>query len=123
MEEDINNLKEIVDLCEKEIKNNNYNTTATLDITDLKSIDNLLNELERLQKKNERLIERNIKYDETLEKLQKETIWRFKIQNKIEELEKNKNKLDEINETTRLYSPYDTYDFQINILKELLGDE
>lgn len=37
--------------------------------------------------------------------------------------EKNKNKLDEINETTRLYSPYDTYDFQINILKELLGDE
>lgn len=40
-----------------------------------------------------------------------------------EELEKNKNKLDEINETTRLYSPYDTYDFQINILKELLGDE
>lgn len=88
-----------------------------------KAIKNILNELERLQKKNERLIERNIKYDETLEKLQKETIWRFKIQNKIEELEKNKNKLDEINETTRLYSPYDTYDFQINILKELLGDE
>ena len=52
MEEDINNLKEIVDLCEKEIKNNNYNTTATLDMTDLKSLNNLLNELERLQKEN-----------------------------------------------------------------------
>ena len=89
----------------------------------IKYLETILNLIERLQKKNERLIERNIKYDETLEKLQKETIWKFKIQNKIEELEKNKNKLDEINKTTRLYSPYDTYDFQINILKELLGDE
>ena len=34
----------------------------------------------------------------------------------------NDVKLDEINKTTRLYSPYDTYDFQINILEELLGE-
>lgn len=54
-DKDINNLKEIVDLCEKEIKNNNYNATATLDITDLKALNNLLNELERLQKEFELL--------------------------------------------------------------------
>ena len=117
MEED--KLSKAIDLLISEVKiYDQYYCLATS-----QALKTVLNELERLQKKNERLIERNIKYDETLEKLQKETIWRFKIQNKIEELEKNKNKLDEINETTRLYSPYDTYDFQINILKELLGDE
>lgn len=56
-DKDINNLKEIVDLCEKEIKNNNYNATAILDITDLKSLNNLLNELGRLKKENEELKE------------------------------------------------------------------
>lgn len=50
--EDIKNLKEIVDLCEKEIKNNDDNTTAILDIADLKSLKNILNELDRLQKEN-----------------------------------------------------------------------
>ena len=53
MEEDIKNLKEIVDLCEEEIKNNDENTTAILDITDLKSLKNILNELERLQNENQ----------------------------------------------------------------------
>ena len=53
--EDIKNLKEIVDLCEKEIKNNDDNTTAILDIADLKSLKNILNELDRLKKENEEL--------------------------------------------------------------------
>lgn len=57
-----------------------------------------------------------------INKLQKETVWKSKIQNKINELEEERNKLDEINKSTRLYSPYDTYDFQINILNELLDE-
>ena len=101
MEEDINNLKEIVDLYEKEIKNNNYNTTATLDITDLKSIDNLLNELARLQKENEELknsLSWRISYCQELEKDLFENCSNYVIpkqivKDKIETLEKIQKEL------------------------------
>ena len=39
----INNLKEIIELVEEELKNNNKNTNAVLDIIDLKSLDTVLN--------------------------------------------------------------------------------
>ena len=39
----INNLKEIIELVEEELKNNNKNTNAVLDIVDLKSLDIVLN--------------------------------------------------------------------------------
>lgn len=123
MEEDIKIVKEIKKEFITKMKKDITHNDNPIYYRNIQALQNILNELERLQKKNEILIEKNIKYDETLEKLQKETIWKFKIQNKIEELEEDKNKLDEINKTTRLYSPYDTYDFQINILKELLGDK
>ena len=96
--EDIKNLKEIVDLCEKEIKNNDDNTTAILDIADLKSLKNILNELDRLKKENEELREQVNMFDEAYSGAIKESkkwfdiahdsIPKLVIQDKIDVLEK-----------------------------------
>ena len=40
----------------------------------------VLQELKNSQNKNDKLLQKNIEYDKTLEKLQKETIWRKKIE-------------------------------------------
>lgn len=51
-EEDIKNLSEIIELCKEEINNNDENVTAILDLTDLKSLRNLITrnrELEALK--------------------------------------------------------------------------
>lgn len=50
-EEDIKNLNEIIELCEEEINNNNENVTAILDLTDLKSLRNLINRNKELEEK------------------------------------------------------------------------
>ncbi len=44
LDEDIENLKEIVDLNEEELNNNDENVTAILDLIDLKALRNLLQE-------------------------------------------------------------------------------
>lgn len=41
--------------------------------------------IEKLQKENEKLKDKTIKYDKTLENLQKETIWKQKVKDKISE--------------------------------------
>lgn len=48
-EEDIKNLNEIIELCEEEINNNDENVTAILDLTDLKSLRNLINRNKELE--------------------------------------------------------------------------
>lgn len=48
-EEDIKNLNEIIELCEAEINNNDENVTAILDLTDLKSLRNLINRNKELE--------------------------------------------------------------------------
>lgn len=63
-EEDIKNLSEIIELCEAEINNNDENVTAILDLTDLKSLRNLIN-------RNKELEEENEIYKEELEKIDK----------------------------------------------------
>lgn len=55
--EDIKNLKEITDLVKEEIKNNDKNTSAILDITDLKSLYIVVSELETYKKIAEKLAE------------------------------------------------------------------
>lgn len=50
MEKDIKNLEEIINLCEKEIDNNDNNLTAILDLEDLKSLRNLINRNKKLEK-------------------------------------------------------------------------
>ena len=49
LEEDIKNLSEIIQLCEDDIKNNNNNVTATLDLEDLKSLQTVLEALKKLR--------------------------------------------------------------------------
>lgn len=48
MKEDIKNLEEIINLCKEEINNNDKNITATLDLEDLKSLENLLTRYKQL---------------------------------------------------------------------------
>lgn len=48
----IKNLKEITELAKEEIKNNNKNASAVLDIIDLKSLNTVLNLITKLQKEN-----------------------------------------------------------------------
>ena len=49
MKEDIKNLEEIINLCKEEINNNDKNITATLDLEDLKSLENLLTKYKEIQ--------------------------------------------------------------------------
>lgn len=49
----IKNLKEITELAKEEIKNNNKNASAVLDIIDLKSLNTVLNLITKQQKENE----------------------------------------------------------------------
>lgn len=84
------------------------------------------NELDRLQKENEELkIDNNKQWKERcrLSFELDDSIPKSVIQDKIDELVKNKNQLDEINRTFRLYTVYDSYDLQANVLQELLNKE
>ena len=47
--EEIKNLQEIINLCKEEINNNDKNITATLDLEDLKSLENLLTRYKQLE--------------------------------------------------------------------------
>lgn len=60
--------------------------------------------------------------DTVLNYIEEDVIPKQVIRDKIKELEEEKNKVDNINKTFRIYTPYDSYDLQINILKELLGE-
>ena len=52
IEKAIKNLREIVELVKEEIDKNNENTTATLDLEDLKSLQIVINKIESEDKKN-----------------------------------------------------------------------
>lgn len=95
MEEDIRNLKEIIELCEEEINNNDENVTAILDLEDLKSLRNLIKANKELKEENKTLNERNqylVKYRAKLEKEIYESNENFipisLVEEKIEELNK-----------------------------------
>lgn len=74
-------------------------------------IENMYNRIEELEK------------NQCTHNIDNECIRKSVIRDKIEELENDKNKLDKINRTTRLYTPYDSYDLQINVLKEIAEEE
>ena len=59
MEEDINNLSEIINLCKEEIESSNENTTAILDLQDLKSLKNILVRYKELEEENTMLKKAN----------------------------------------------------------------
>lgn len=47
MSEDIKNLSEIIELCQDELNKNDENVTAILDLQDLKSLKNIINDYQR----------------------------------------------------------------------------
>ena len=65
--EEIEKLKEIIDLSKEEIENNDENTTAILDITDLKSLAIVLKALEQKDKEIQELKEKWKKDTHTLQ--------------------------------------------------------
>lgn len=68
-----------------------------------------------LLQENEKLKDKTIKYDKTLENLQKETVWKQKVKDKIEELKKKKD--------GNLLSVYNIeIEYCIRILKELIEE-
>lgn len=77
-EEDIKNLSEIIELCEAEINNNDENVTAILDLTDLKSLRNLINRNKEIEEDYTSVYLKGV-YDERDK-------WKSKIKEKIEEL-------------------------------------
>jgi hypothetical protein len=80
-EEDIKNLSEIIELCEEEINNNNENVTAILDLTDLKSLRNLINRNKEIEEDYISVYLSGF-YDG-------ENKWKSKVKEKIEEVNKS----------------------------------
>ena len=73
--------------------------------------DHFIDALENLIKGYRELQDRVIKYEKTLENLQKETIWKSKIKEKIEEVNKSLG-----------YSPVNKILIE-QVLQELMGDK
>ena len=79
------------------------------------------NRNKKYKNKNNRLIQKNIEYEKTLEKLQKDTIWKYKIEDKIKELDNKPIKIYTSNK--KHYYETDKYNGIIKqILKELLEE-
>ena len=60
IEEDIKNLKEIINLCNEELDNEDENVTAVLDLVDLKSLRNLINRNKELEEKLDETLNTNL---------------------------------------------------------------
>lgn len=112
-------------LKQLEEDNNNYKAAAIINDRLYQEVCNKNKELEeekaRYEHKYEIAFNKLIEYEKTLEKLQKETIWKSLIKEKKEE---TANKIKEL-EPCKHISPHD-YGYacgQNEILRELLGDE
>lgn len=57
MKKDLENLKEIIELCKEEIKHNDENANAVIDLEDLKSLNNLINHYEDVIQENSKMKE------------------------------------------------------------------
>ncbi len=111
LEEDIKNLSEIIQLCEDDIKKNNNNVTATLDLEDLKSLQTVLEALEKLQKDNYKLDRENQKlFEENINSIPKK-----KIENEIEILKAQCG--------GNIFHIQQTLNAEIRLLQELLEDK
>lgn len=132
--EAIKNLKEIIDLSKEEIENNDENTTAILDITDLKSLAIVLKSLEQ---KDKEIAEERIKYissnlNNTIKQRQKEDEqlnalnegWKIELEQKDKEIQELKADLYECN---NIISDYiDTVkekDKIIDLMAKYIADE
>lgn len=137
MEEDVRKIELAI------IKAEYYNLDITTDIIEIKTLKNVLNELERLKKENEELKEhmknREHNYTVAIREQIENSIPKEKIENEIKELKQEINKNDKMineyrstlkeNELEKIAkidkARFDNvvYYNEINILKELLEEE
>ena len=129
MEEDIKNLSEIIELCEEEINNNDENVSAILDLTDLKSLRNLIKEYKNLKEIEENHRKENGELREQVKELEEDLTsvylkgiyderdkWIALVKEKIEELNKAYEDSKDENGESQYYYP----DYTIRVLEELL---
>ena len=133
MEEDIKNLSEIIELCEEEINNNDENVSAILDLTDLKSLRNIIKEYKNLKeieenhrKENGELREQVKELEEDLTSVYLKGIYDERdkridlVKEKIEELKKLITEAQK--ELGSASKEYTIYVYQKDILQELLEE-
>lgn len=138
MEEDLKNLQEIISLSEEEIKNNDENITAILDLEDLKSLQNLLTRY-----KQEQLTDKEKEVVEAYRNLVKHTgsdswvvcdpmqMWsnyfipKSKVKEKMEELDKRIKSVTTKDEykNLKIYTCKDFNEFITSVLQEFLREE
>ena len=82
MEEDIKNIEEMLEVKEDIIKYHSWVGTNLIN-----SVENLLKAYKELEEENNNKSKKIREYEKTLENLQKNTIWKSKVKEKIEELE------------------------------------
>ena len=129
MEEDIKNLSEIIELCEEEINNNDENVSAILDLTDLKSLRNLIKEYKNLKEIEENHRKENGELREQVKELEEDLTsvylkgiyderdkWIALVEEKIEEINKAYEDSKDENGESQYYYP----DYTIRVLEELL---
>lgn len=98
VEKAIKELTEITDLVKEEIQNNDENTTAILDIIDLKSLETVLGYVKELEKGITRLKDKNKKLSEEIidvkvNKVTRNFIPKQEHEEKIKELEKERDEI------------------------------
>ena len=133
MEEDIKNLSEIIELCEEEINNNDENVSAILDLTDLKSLRNLIKEYKNLKEIEENHRKENGELREQVKELEEDLTsvylkgiyderdkWIALVKEKIEELKKLITEAQK--ELGSASKEYTIYVYQKDILQELLEE-
>ena len=116
MEEDIKNLSEIIELCEEEINNNDENVSAILDLTDLKSLRNLIKEYKNLKEIEENHRKENGELREQVKELEEEN---KTLNERNQYLVKYRAKLEkELYESNENYIPVSLVEEKIEELKE-----
>ena len=100
--EEFKNLKEIIDLCQEEL-DNGINVNATLDLEDLKELQNLINKYKELQK------ERDGIYAD-YQDLGKE---KLELEEKREEQEKMIELMAKDIEKITCSCPFELYDYEV----------
>ena len=123
-EEDIKNIEEIIELSKEEIDAKAEDIIAILDIEDLISLKHILSDYKRVLKENEELEEINNELEaeknEAIRRYNFESIPVSLVEEKIEELDNEKLKYDN---DLRIYTLRNTFDFQKEVLQQLLEKE
>lgn len=136
MEEDIKNLSAIIELCEEEINNNDENVSAILDLTDLKSLRNLIKEYKNLKeieenhrKENGELREQVKELEEDLTSVYLKGIYDERdkridlVKEKIEELGKEEKRELKGTKGQDRYYIKQKYMYKRKVLEDLLREE